>query len=50
MQAFGAAQLGMRLGSRVGEELRERAEQLAGAVLIVMAAVLLILKLTSGNL
>jgi len=50
VQAFGAAQLGMRLGSRVGEELRERTEQLAGAVLIVMAAVLLILKLTNGNL
>jgi len=50
VQAFGAAQLGMRLGTRVGEQLRERAEQLAGAVLIVMAAVLLILKLTNGNL
>jgi putative Mn2+ efflux pump MntP len=50
LQAFGAAQLGMRLGSRIGEELRERAEKLAGAVLIVMAAVLLGLKLTSGNL
>ena len=46
-QALVAAQLGMRLGSRVGEELRERAEQLAGLVLIGMAGVLLFLKLTS---
>ena len=50
VQAFGAAQLGMRLGSRVGKELRERAEQLAGGVLIGMAAVLVIVKLTNGNL
>jgi len=50
VQAFGAAQLGMRVGDRIGEELRERAEQLAGAVLILMAGVLLIVKLTSGNL
>lgn len=47
VQALIAAQLGMRLGSRVGEELRERAEQLAGVVLIGMAGVLLFLKLTS---
>ncbi len=50
LQAFGAAQLGMRIGSRVGEELRERAEQLAGVVLIGMAGLLLVLKLTRGNL
>jgi putative Mn2+ efflux pump MntP len=50
LQAFGAAQLGMRLGSRVGEQLRERAEQLAGIVLIGMAGILLVLKLVNGNL
>ncbi len=50
LQAFGAAQLGMRIGSRVGEELRERAEQLAGVVLIGMAGLLLVLKLTRGSL
>jgi manganese efflux pump family protein len=50
VQAFLAAQVGMRIGSRIGEALRERAEQLAGVVLIGMAGVLLILKLTHGNI
>lgn len=50
VQAFAAAQLGMRIGSRLGEELRERAEQLAGVALIGMAALLLVLKLTRGSL
>lgn len=50
VQAFVAAQLGMRIGSRIGEWLRERAEQLAGAVLVGMAALLLALKLLHGNL
>ncbi len=50
VQAFLAAQLGMRFGSRIGEELRERAEQLAGVVLIGMAAFLLVLKLLHGNI
>jgi len=49
VQAFLAAQVGMRIGSRISEELRERAGQLAGVVLIGMAGVLLILKLTHGN-
>lgn len=49
VQAFAAAQLGMRLGNRVGEELRERAEQLAGTVLILMAGFLLVHKLAGGN-
>jgi len=40
----------MRIGSRIGEELRERAEQLAGVVLIGMAGGLLVLKLTHGNI
>jgi putative Mn2+ efflux pump MntP len=50
VQAFGAAQLGMRLGNRVGQELRERAEQLAGVLLILMAGLLVVLRLTSGNI
>lgn len=50
VQAFVAAQLGMRLGLRIGEWLRERAEQLAGAILVGMAALLLALKLLHGNL
>jgi putative Mn2+ efflux pump MntP len=48
VQAFVAAQLGMRLGGRLGDELRERAEQLAGLILIAMAGVLLLLKLLHG--
>ena len=50
VQAFCAAQIGMRLGSRIGEELRERAEQLAGVALIGMAAVLLVIKLLHGTI
>lgn len=49
LQAFAAAEIGLRLGSRIGEELRERAEQLAGVVLIVMAGILLALKLFHGG-
>ena len=40
-QAFVAAQLGLWLGARVGEALRERAEQLAGVALIALAVVVL---------
>jgi putative Mn2+ efflux pump MntP len=50
VQAFCAAQIGMRLGSRIGKELRERAEQLAGVVLIGMAALLLMIKLLQGSI
>ncbi|MBC5806294.1 MAG: manganese efflux pump MntP [Candidatus Eremiobacter antarcticus] len=45
IQAFVAAQLGVRLGNRLGEAARERAEALAGLLLIGMAGVLLALKL-----
>ena len=45
VQAFIAAQVGLRLGSRLGEELRGRSEQIAGVALIVVALVLLALKL-----
>jgi putative Mn2+ efflux pump MntP len=44
-QAFLAAQVGLRFGARVGEEVRERSEQAAGVALIVVAVVLLGLKL-----
>jgi putative Mn2+ efflux pump MntP len=47
IQALVAAQLGMRLGARIGEGLRERAEQLAGVALIAVAGLLLVLKLTA---
>ncbi|MGH3050502.1 MAG: manganese efflux pump MntP family protein [Gaiellaceae bacterium] len=36
-QAFLVSQLGLRLGARVGEALRERAEQLAGVALLGLA-------------
>jgi manganese efflux pump family protein len=44
VQAFLAAQLGLRFGACIGEELRERSEQVAGAALIVVALVLLALR------
>ncbi len=46
LQAFVVAQLGMRLGSRVGEAWREGAERLAGLVLAILAIFLLIEKVT----
>jgi manganese efflux pump family protein len=46
VQAFVAAQVGLRLGARLGEQVRERAEWIAGVALILVALVLLVLKLT----
>jgi putative Mn2+ efflux pump MntP len=40
-QAFLAAQLGLHLGARVGERLREGAERIAGVALLALAAYLL---------
>jgi manganese efflux pump family protein len=45
-QAFLFAQLGLRLGSRLNETLRERAEQLAGLALLALALLLALEKLT----
>jgi len=45
VQAFVAAQVGLRFGARIGEEIRERSEQAAGVALIAVALVLLALKL-----
>jgi len=45
VQAFIAAQVGLRFGARLGEEIRERSEQAAGVALIAVAVVLLALKL-----
>ncbi len=45
VQAFAAAQLGLRFGARVGDALRERSEQAAGVALIAVALILLALKL-----
>jgi putative Mn2+ efflux pump MntP len=44
VQAFVAAQVGLRFGARVGEALRERSEQVAGIALILVALVLLALR------
>lgn len=44
VQAAVVTQVGLRLGGRVGEELRENAERAAGAVLIALAIVLLVLR------
>ena len=48
-QAFALSQIGLRLGDRVGAWFREGAERLAAAVLIGLAAVLLLLRLTGGS-
>lgn len=45
LQAFLAAQVGLRLGHRLGEEARERSELVAGVALILVATILLFLKL-----
>jgi len=45
VQAFLFSQLGLRLGSRLGETQRERAEQLAGLALLGLAAWLAVGKL-----
>ena len=41
VQAFVASQVGMRFGARIGDLIRERAEQVAGVALIALALVLL---------
>lgn len=47
VQAFAATQLGLRLGARVGESLRERSERIAGLALILVALGLVLLKVSS---
>jgi manganese efflux pump family protein len=46
-QAFIATQIGIRLGGRVGEGMREATEHLAGLALIALGAILLISQLTA---
>jgi putative Mn2+ efflux pump MntP len=46
IQAFVATQLGLRLGSRIGKEFRERSEWVAGVALIAVALILLVLRVT----
>ena len=45
VQAFIATQIGLRLGARLSEALRERADWIAGVALILLAIVLLVLQL-----
>ena len=45
LQAFAAAQIGLRLGASVSERLRARSEQAAGGALILVALTLLIMRL-----
>jgi putative Mn2+ efflux pump MntP len=45
VQAFLFAQIGLRLGARLNETLRERAEQLAGLALLGLALLLVVEKL-----
>jgi manganese efflux pump family protein len=46
VQAFLFAQLGLRLGARLNDSLRERAEQLAGLALLGLAGLLAVEQLT----
>jgi manganese efflux pump family protein len=46
-QAFVATQIGVRLGSRVGEGMRAATEKLAGMALIALGAILLTAQLTA---
>ncbi len=48
IQTVVITQAGLRLGSRIGEAVRERAEQLAGVVLAALGVVLLVERLLSG--
>jgi putative Mn2+ efflux pump MntP len=49
VQTLIVTQAGLRLGSRLGEAVRERAEQLAGLVLAILGVVLLIQRIVSGG-
>ena len=46
-QAFIVTQIGLRLGGRAGDAMREATEKLAGAALIALGAILLIARLTA---
>ena len=45
LQALVASQVGLRLGSRIGERGRERSEKAAGVILLLLAAFLLVVHL-----
>ena len=47
VQAFVVTQIGVRVGSRAGERMREAAEKLAGVALITLGVVLLVAQVTA---
>ena len=49
-QALLASQLGIRIGARLGDELRERAEQVAGTLLVLLGIGLAILRVTGHSI
>jgi manganese efflux pump family protein len=49
IQTLIVTQAGLRLGARVGDVIRERAEQLAGVVLAALGVVLLVERVLSGR-
>jgi putative Mn2+ efflux pump MntP len=50
LQAFIASQLGLKLGERLNDKFREHAEKLAGLLLIAIAAIIIVLKLSGYEL
>lgn len=50
IQAFAVAQLGLRLGTRVGETVREGAERVAGLVLVLLGLALAVARLAGIQL
>jgi len=50
IQAFVGAQIGLRLGVKLNESAREGAEKIAGAVLLLAALTLIILKLSGHQI
>jgi putative Mn2+ efflux pump MntP len=47
-QAFVAAQIGLRLGARLGEDAREWAERLAGVLLVVAGILVIVVRIAGG--
>ncbi len=50
LQTFFASQIGMRLGSKLSDALQERAQQAAGLMLVAVAVLFVVLKLTGHSL
>lgn len=50
IQSFVASQLGLRLGEKLNDTLKEGAERIAGVILILVAVVLIVLKVTGYEL